>query len=1069
MENQTFSTAEEWQAAEDERLEYEGYCNKIRKGLEDLDENSGERAIWELVQNARDISDKASIKIELTDSYIKFSHHGRPFDYTSFRALVKQDSSKDRNGTEQAGQYGTGFMTTHAFNRMVYISGPYEVKIGEDSIIGYVQLKDFELDRTLVETKSGPAIMKNQLEQVKKLCQGELLKNIKDETTSFRYNLDNAQIADVSRQLSKAIKLMPFVLSINSRINDIEIVNHIANEHFSLSKSAEAIIKGLDIEGWHEVTQEIARYDSHNQTLVEIFSCMSLQSDNGDVILIPPFPDFCGSLKDIPSLFLWFPLLGTETFGVNFIFHSKRFYPVEKRNNILLPGSTVMKREYGGKNSAILKEMFQVLFSYFSKDENARKLSREMCEVSFPTNAEDDITREFYAEMQLLWNSQIQNWKILPVKGGYFSISNPNVKVLHPDFYSRLSSEQKKLYEPILSSYALLPLNYEGNSYLFPETKLIAWSEVVAQWNCKRDDFYITISDICNAIQTKGEDLHSFLMLLKDSGNEKFLDDYPLLPNRNGKLRKKTELYHGDFLTKEIYDLVKGVMGDDADKIFDTAYLDVCDVNLFSKTDLRNVITSTMGEWRKEMLSSNSHPVDMQQRVGALIKFCSASGLSDFNNTRSRMMPLIAHFFGTEYEFIPTIKFTEDKEEDFYATAFNLLLDYTLSQISQKDEEWVLNNKDWLKAFLFEYSPSTSDAHKKRLNDYAILPNSKGKLCMLDNLRLNNRVPEEMAEIYRQTFDHDLYDIWIDPDFVSIIQLQSDTPEEIAGQIDRKLNLDMDAKERNFDKIILNIILKISESSRWKTWFPLINSKKELFTFSMKSGDAQKSLFSLMSMDDGSLSRLASLGEKGDIEQIIDQMEHLQELQYNKEARFYHLYMIGKHIENELREKIKSDLIQVDKPSETGEDPLAQDIQDGQDIVVRVKKEDKLVDVFYIEVKSKWDFSEPAHMSTRQVRQAALNPDKYALCCVDLRKYKDEDLKSLPLDKIIECTRVKMEVGSILNPLMKAILEADNFPDDEQIKISEYRSNMNAHVFESGTSIDVLIKTIEKRVANMLK
>lgn len=66
------SDIESWQQSEDERLEYEGYCNKIRKGLEDLDEKSGERALWELVQNARDMSSEARIKIELNDTSIIF-------------------------------------------------------------------------------------------------------------------------------------------------------------------------------------------------------------------------------------------------------------------------------------------------------------------------------------------------------------------------------------------------------------------------------------------------------------------------------------------------------------------------------------------------------------------------------------------------------------------------------------------------------------------------------------------------------------------------------------------------------------------------------------------------------------------------------------------------------------------------------------------------------------------------------------------------------------------------------------------------------------------------------------
>ena len=42
--------------------------------------------------------------------------------------------------------------------------------------------------------------------------------------------------------------------------------------------------------------------------------------------------------------------------------------------------------------------------------------------------------------------------------------------------------------------------------------------------------------------------------------------------------------------------------------------------------------------------------------------------------------------------------------------------------------------KDWLKSFLNEYSPSTNEEHKKRLDDYGILPNQKGKLCLMKDL-----------------------------------------------------------------------------------------------------------------------------------------------------------------------------------------------------------------------------------------------------------------------------------------------------------------------------------------------
>ena len=86
MNEENLSPEECWQRDEKNRLEYQNYCNKIIQGLEELDENSGERALWELIQNARDqrLNEDADvlIKIELTESELIFSHHGKPFDYT---------------------------------------------------------------------------------------------------------------------------------------------------------------------------------------------------------------------------------------------------------------------------------------------------------------------------------------------------------------------------------------------------------------------------------------------------------------------------------------------------------------------------------------------------------------------------------------------------------------------------------------------------------------------------------------------------------------------------------------------------------------------------------------------------------------------------------------------------------------------------------------------------------------------------------------------------------------------------------------------------------------------------
>ncbi|MGM9746582.1 MAG: sacsin N-terminal ATP-binding-like domain-containing protein [Paludibacteraceae bacterium] len=1062
---------EQYQQQEDERLEYEGYCNKIRKGLEDLDEKSSERAIWELIQNARDMSNDARIKIELTDQNIIFAHHGKPFDYTSFISLVKQDSSKDRNGADSVGQYGTGFMTTHAFNRKVYVSGPFEAKKRNDIVGGYVYIKDFELDRTSVDTPEGITTMKAQLDIVKNFWKGALQPDIQDDTTSFRYELDIRQVEEISKQFNNVTRLMPFVLVINERIKEVEIYNHHTHEHYVLSRTNQRNVDSLNYNNWNLITDKIllSNFEGEIRENFEI-DCKSLQSSNGDVIIIPPYPELCGDVNSIPSLFLWFPLLGTENFGVNFIFHSKRFYPVEKRNNIMLPESTPLKKEMGGRNEKVLREMMDVLFVYYGIAENAHTLSREMCTVQFPQNCEDEETQTFYNGMQECWKQEIVKWEIIPVGNSFYSIhGNNGVALLHPDFYKTLTAEQKDNYEHILIKYASFPKQKDGiTSYLMPSTDLIAWSETVYQWGCNDNNYFITVEEVCESIKTKSEDLHSFLLLMCESGNLKVMETYPLVPNREGTLCRKNELCNANFMTKEKYDIVKVIMGDDVNKMIDPEFLDVCSVSDYTIVDLQKAITSTISGWRKDYIADKK--AIPKEYLYALINFCSVRYSSESTNVRLQMMPLITKFLGVENTGCQVQRFREDNEEDFYTNAFNFLLDYTLLQIDTKDSSWVADeeNKVWLKSFLTLYSPKTNTDHQNRLDLYRVLPNQNSELCLMKDLVQNMGVPEQLADIYQTIFNNDLHSKWIDPQFECLIDLDKDTPTEVATKVERTIVEDMkEETNRRYDKEVRDIILKIAESQDWKMWFNQIDEKKAKYIFNMKSGDAQKSLFSLMDISDATLGRLAQVAEIGNIEKMLDTMERLQQKELDDKARFNHLHAIGKHIENVLRERIKSGIFEVKTTQE--QDASADDMQNGQDIVIRVNKSGEWKEVYYIEVKSKWDFSEPAHMSTCQIRKATCHPDCYALCCVDLRDYRNEDLINLSEEVIIGSTKVKLDIGKQLGNMVQNILTADNYSDDVQIKISDYRSNMSAKVFSEGETIDGLISEIEEHLNTELK
>lgn len=1064
LEEPKFETIEEYQEYLKERQELLGYCKKISQGIDNLDEKSGERAIWELVQNARDMDEDCQIRIELNENSIVFAHHGKPFDYLSLLALVNQNSSKDNPGANLVGQYGTGFMTTHAFNEIVTIDGPYKAMANPTTLKGYVELEGFELNRSFKDTEKAINEMRNEMKKVAEMHKKTPLYESLDKWTTFTYKLTSSQLADVSSQLASAIRLMPMVLVINERIKKVEVDDRYAKRHFKIQKDNNSDKVNFHQDGsWIKVTNQISITDlaTGHVTTERI---ISLQSQNGeDVILLPPYPESCGNVCSIPSLFLWFPLLGTERFGVNFVFHSKRLHPVEKRNNVILPENVPSKIEKGEHNEKVLRQMMEVLHEYYSVQDNNSTLVREMCEVNFKSDKDDEITTKFYADLQDMWKVQVPSWSVIPTSEGRKSMNEDRVRVLHPDFYSKLNDEKRKEYEPILAAFAQMVKYSEESSYLVPTENLIAWSETVNNWNCNRDaEFFITVEDVCKAIKNKSDELYKFLKFLKESDNIAPLEKYELLPNRKGTLRKKGDLCYGEFMTDGVYNLTNVLMGEDANKMIDTTYLDICSVSNYTISSLHSAITNTMSNWRRSALNVNQKTALTDEQVTALLRFCSATSQQDFNNQRGRLILHIPALFEKKFQQVYLEKL-EEKEEEFYSVPFNFLVDYALYNLSLKDIVWVTAQKKWLLDFLTEFASSSDKDWVGKLNTYGVIPNDLGFLCLKSDLYRNEGVPKDMAEIYKVVFGKDLREHWVDSNYETLFVFQVDKPGEIAKVIEDALEADMKKeKDRSFEKIMRSVILKLGSFDEWINWFGHIEDNKAKYTFAMKSGDAQKSLFSLMDMGDENLQRLAKLNESVNMSEMLDKMEHQQNLERDNKARFTHLHAIGKHIEDTLRNKLGTELIQVYKPEEN--DAIADDIQNGQDIIIRVKSGESWQDVFYVEVKSKWDFSEPAHMSMRQVRMASLHPGKYALCCVDLRRHKNENLAALPEEVIVDCTKVKMDIGNDLHPLLKSILDADERSEDEQIKISEYRSNISAKVFEQGNDFNVLLSKIEEMV-----
>lgn len=285
----------------DRMLDLIQHCTKISQGLEKMPANAGDRAIWELVQNACDISDKCHIKITLKENEFVFSHKGQPFTYETLSSLIRQVSSSNKqirqieNGDKPTvGQYGTGFLTTHKFGRVIELKGSLDASL-EGEAPCYVDLSDdtgkgFIIDREFEDILKFVKKMGGQIEEAQKLLQKDSTSFAK-EWTEFHYKLNGEAYEIAQKALDQANKLMPYVIALNPEIEEVIICNG-ETKRFKCES-----IEDLIVSGYLVSVVEVGISDDEN---IKVYCLCS--SDKKQITIIPPskFPP----LDETPSLFV---------------------------------------------------------------------------------------------------------------------------------------------------------------------------------------------------------------------------------------------------------------------------------------------------------------------------------------------------------------------------------------------------------------------------------------------------------------------------------------------------------------------------------------------------------------------------------------------------------------------------------------------------------------------------------------------------------------------------------------------------------------------------------------------
>ncbi|MBK9458049.1 MAG: hypothetical protein IPN94_01085 [Sphingobacteriales bacterium] len=197
----------------------------------DANENAQRRWIWELLQNAKDVSfDNQQVETEVfiqdngVQKSVSFSHNGKPFTVDNITFLIKQVSTKERNANPEnekpktTGKFGTGFLTTHLLSEKVKVSG-----VVKEPDLDY-RTFILPLDRSgrtpeqIIESVNKSIIVRDTLDSQSPLSNY----NPKAFNTSFCYNLEEegyevakVGVEDLHISLPYTLAFLPSIKSVS--------------------------------------------------------------------------------------------------------------------------------------------------------------------------------------------------------------------------------------------------------------------------------------------------------------------------------------------------------------------------------------------------------------------------------------------------------------------------------------------------------------------------------------------------------------------------------------------------------------------------------------------------------------------------------------------------------------------------------------------------------------------------------------------------------------------------------------------------------------------------------------
>lgn len=1029
---------------ENKRIDMRQHADKLIQGFEKLNESDAKRAIWELLQNAVDVSEKCEVIITITDNSLIFQHNGTPFTSTTLNSLIKQVSSKtSQSNDSEVGQYGTGFITTHSFGKKILLSGSLKVK---DS---YVHFENFEIDRI---AKDNDELINKLLEQEKNsldlIDKKDNVKQNPSEFTKFEYlaisNLEKENIEKVINELNLAL---PYVMSLNDKLIKVTVIDKNKKETI-FQKNREYFENTIKITPIliNSIEQRIHSISDTEDKLTVILP-LDLKIPNKAISFDPK----------LAKLFLYYPLIGTENFGFNFIVHSKLFAPTEPRDGIHLKSNNDQTQEKEANNKDILDLAFDIISNFIKEQCNEIDNIHLLSKINFNTDIPNNpILSAYFKELKEKW---VNNFKSSPL------VETNGERICPKDtfFFSEELLKDDAYFDSIYTIANLFWKNKIPQKHIVKE-----WTKYITEW----EDTALKIIDITSIAEeieksktlrfyeeTK-EDLKNFYRYLIEYNHVEVFNKHTVLPNINGDFWLQSQLKSCLDIDDVLIEIADVIIPDVSKKFLAKDFYLGLHLDLYERKDFVKDINAKIAENYK---SENNFPL-ASETLSAMIKYCSIFPDTS-KGIRADLLSIINDFFGLKQPII-NIRNLSDDGSNWWLTALKCLLRNFIYELNKKDNEWIKSNFNFLTK-LSESGAYTYSDFKDIISTSKIFPNQQFDLCIGTDLKIDKNISEKLKDLYDNIFknnsDTSKYPIryfLIHNDFKDFLPHKEEKTSESLGQeIESLLKIqdNTNINQSPYIKHILEIIKLISDNPEWKKYFPIIESKKaSIMLDRISDNETKEDLFSIIGLEKEKISLLGNLSKKENFEKIIELGTQLLEEEEFKKTDFQFKHTIGTHIEKLVREEIKYDL----KTFEV----KVQEQQGGQDITIIYKGEI----IYYIEVKSRWDSRNSITMSPLQMQRAVENQTKYSLCCVDMTDYKvdkEDRYKVSDINDIFDRIYILSNIGSKIEPILEGILSVKDI--ENEISISgDYKGVIPQTIVKEGSNIKSFIDMLITKISH---